>query len=279
MRELARLYDTLLFDSYGVLVNETGGLPGAAQLIGALEKEGVSYFIVTNDASRSLRSRARMFEQQGVPVAAARIINSGMLIPVYLRSNGLAGRPTVVLGSPDAVDYAREGGADLIGVERMDDAEVFILADDGGFDWRPCLRDLVSAVYRRVSDGSRCHLLLPNPDLIYPTGDREYSFGAAGLALMVEAALQRLLGDRPDLKFTQLGKPFAPILEEAQRRAGTGDMVLIGDQLETDIAGANAFGIGSVVVTTGINRLRSTGDLSALPGNLRPDFLLTSLDY
>ena len=44
-------------------------------------------------------------------------------------------------------------------------------------------------------------------------------------------------------------------------------------------AKANAFGIGSVVVTTGINRLRATGDLSALPGNLRPDFLLTSLDY
>ena len=36
------------------------------------------------------------------------------------------------------------------------------------------------------------------------------------------------------------------------RRSGTKDMVMIGDQIGTDIRGANAFGLDSVLVETGI---------------------------
>jgi ribonucleotide monophosphatase NagD (HAD superfamily) len=48
---------------------------------------------------------------------------------------------------------------------------------------------------------------------------------------------------------------------------------MIGDQLETDIAGANACGIDSALLTTGV----STDDLSLLPSALRPTWRLPSL--
>jgi HAD superfamily hydrolase (TIGR01450 family) len=277
IRELAEKYGTLLFDSYGVLVNESHGLPGALELIRWLERSDKSYFIVTNDASMSIPTRTRKFVQQGVPVPPERIINSGLLIPRYVKENGLTGAPTLVFGSPDAVDYVRQGGAKLLPLEEAESATVFVLADDGGFDWRPGMNTLLSALYRRAGAGLPVKLLLPNPDLVYPTGDRQYSFAAASLVVMVEAALERLFGPREDLTFTRLGKPFSPIFEEARRRAGGGSMVMIGDQIETDIMGANAFGIPSAIVTTGIGRLRTVGEASALPGAQRPTYLLTSI--
>ena len=57
---------------------------------------------------------------------------------------------------------------------------------------------------------------------------------------------------RPDLRFTRLGKPGPALFAEAERRAGTRDLVMLGDQLETDILGANRYGIDSVLVGGGV---------------------------
>jgi HAD superfamily hydrolase (TIGR01450 family) len=281
IRELTERYDTILFDSYGVLVDESYGLAGARELIDWLESTGKSYYIVTNDASRSIPSRAGKFIEQGVPVPQERIINSGCLIPRFFRENNLKGAPTIVFGSPDAYEYVTDGGADILPHDRLEDAAVFVLADDACYDWRSRLNDLITTLNRKVLDGQEFTLLLPNPDIIYPSGERAYSFAAAALADMIEAALIRLFGDDPAHRFTRLGKPFAPIFDEAVRRAsdaGAGkSFVIIGDQLETDIAGANAYGIPSTIVTTGINRLRTTQELAALPLESRPTYLLPNL--
>ena len=282
IRQLAERYDTFLFDSYGVLVDESYGLTGARELIDWLESTGKSYYIVTNDASRSIPSRAGKFIEQGVPVPQERIINSGCLIPRFFQENNLVGAPTVVFGSPDAYEYVANGGAEILPYKRLENATVFVLADDAGYDWRASMNDLVTTLNRKVLDGQPFTLLLPNPDIIYPSGERAYSFAAAALADMIESALVRLFGDSPAHRFTRLGKPFAPIFDEAVRRAssvGTDkSFVMIGDQLETDIAGANAYGIPSTIVTTGINRLRTPEELSALPAETRPSYLLPSLD-
>jgi HAD superfamily hydrolase (TIGR01450 family) len=281
IRQLAERYDTILLDSYGVLVDESYGLAGARELIEWLESTGKSYYIVTNDASRSIPSRAGKFIEQGVPVPRERIINSGCLIPRFFQENNLAGAPTVVFGSPDAYEYVTDGGAEILSLERLDDAMVFVLADDAGYDWRSGMNDLVTTLNRKVLDGQEFTLLLPNPDIIYPSGERAYSFAAAALADMIESALVRLFGGNPEHRFTRLGKPFAPIFDEAVRRAKQSgadkNFVMIGDQLETDIAGANAYGIPSTIVTTGINRLHSVEELSGLPAETRPVYLLPNL--
>lgn len=281
MRELAERYDTLLFDSYGVLVNESTGLPGARKLIDWLETSGKSYLIVTNDASRSIASRAGKFVEQGVPVPPERIVNSGCLIPRFFADNNLGGAPTAVFGSPDAIDYVREGGALVLPIDQMAEAQVFVLADDAGFDWRSSVNQLISVLNQKALDSQPFKLLLPNPDLVYPSGEREYSFAAAALAEMIESALTRLFGNDEEHRFTRLGKPFAPIFDEALGRIGgtveKDSVVMIGDQLETDIAGAVSYGIASAVVTTGINRLNTVEELSTLPAEHRPDYLLSSI--
>ena len=52
------------------------------------------------------------------------------------------------------------------------------------------------------------------------------------------------------------------------------DMVMIGDQLETDIRGANAFGLVCASIGTGVTDL----SIGELPHHLKPTYLLRSLE-
>ena len=72
------------------------------------------------------------------------------------------------------------------------------------------------------------------------------------IALVLEAALRSRCPADAKLKFDRLGKPNAAIFEEAVRISGTSHMVMIGDQLDTDIRGANAFGLDSALFLTGM---------------------------
>jgi ribonucleotide monophosphatase NagD (HAD superfamily) len=114
--------------------------------------------------------------------------------------------------------------------------------------------------------------VLPNPDLIYPSGEG-FGIAAGSVALMFEGALGLRYPDRTDLRFARLGKPHAAMFAEALRRSGTRNMVMVGDQLEADIGGAQAFGLDSVLVGTGV----STAAFDAGLARLQPTYLMPSL--
>ena len=89
---------------------------------------------------------------------------------------------------------------------------------------------------------------------------------------MLESALGARYPMRSELRFTRLGKPHPAIFSEALRRSGTRNMVMVGDQLETDIKGAARFGIDSAWITSGV-----TAD-EALTLDVRPTFRLLTLE-
>lgn len=130
-----------------------------------------------------------------------------------------------------------------------------------------------SAICRAVDAGRRVHLILPNPDLIYPKGGRSFGFGAGSVAGMFEAALALRYPQATSLYFVRLGKPEAGVFQEAFSRSHTRSMVMIGDQLETDIRGALSFGIHAAWIETGV----TAKGLQAVPADLQPTYQLTSL--
>jgi 4-nitrophenyl phosphatase len=98
-------------------------------------------------------------------------------------------------------------------------------------------------------------LVLPNPDLVYPKGPGELGFTAGTMALMLEAALERRFPGA-NLRFDHLGKPEPHLFRAGAARLDLAidDVVMIGDQLETDIAGANAAGCASALLHGDISR-------------------------
>ncbi|HIF72811.1 MAG TPA: haloacid dehalogenase [Dehalococcoidia bacterium] len=274
---LIERYDALFFDSFGVLVDGVDALPGAVDLIDRMNAEAVEYFVVTNDASASLAGQIKTFTRQGLAVPVERIVNSGGLITGYFEQNDLQGTLTLVLGTQYAKDYTTAAGARLVELDGETEPNVVVVGHSGPHDWESTLESLLSLFSRRYTQDNPVRLVLPNPDFIYPNGPGMYGFGAAAFVDLLEQALTRLHGTHESLVASKLGKPYSPIFTEAVKRAGSENVVMIGDQLETDILGANRAGIDSAVVTTGINRRTTADEFDEVADDLTPRYILASL--
>ena len=247
----------VLLDIYGVMLDASAPLPGARELLVELSRRQMPYAFVSNDASRSTATYTEKFAALGLPVdhARAHVITSGSLIPGYFAANGLAGARTCVLGTPDSVAFVREGGGELVPLSRGMEIDVLAVCDDSGFEFLSGLEWALSACVRAVSAGRRPRLLLPNPDLLYPKGGGEIGFTAGAMALLIEAGLARRF-PRERLVFDRLGKPEPHLFRAAADALGIGveRLVMIGDQIETDIAGAAAAGVPSALLAGAISR-------------------------
>ena len=269
-RELADRYSAILFDAYGVLAGSNSVEPEAPAAVELLHTLNKPYFVLTNDSSALAETRAASYESLGLPIEESRIITSGSLLTGYFAEHDLAGSRCVVLGPPDSLRYVEVAGGCVVPYE--DDFDALVIGDQSGFPFLEAADTVLSALFRKIDAGESVSLILPNPDLIYPEGDG-FGFASGSVALIFESALALRYPDRSDLRFTRLGKPHPAIYREAYSRSATMDMVMIGDQIETDIKGANDFGIASALISTGV----SGYDVSQLPESERPDYLIESL--
>ena len=264
-------YDGVLLDAFGVLIDGGGALHGAAALLAELERRGRPYAVVSNDASRLPQTFARRFAALGLAVPADRFVTSGTLVPEYFRDRGLAGARTCVLGTEDACELVRQGGGVVVGLAPGMEIDVVAICDDGGTEFLEGMELALSAIVRAVEAGRRPALVVPNPDLVYPKGDGELGFTAGAMAVLLEIALARCLPNVP-LEFDRLGKPAPGLFVAASRRLGIAParLVMIGDQLETDIAGARAAGIDAALLA-GISRWDPSSPVA-------PSYLLATIE-
>jgi len=271
-RELVAAYDVVLLDAYGVLLDADGPLPGARDLLADLRAAGREFYILTNDASRTVPETEAAYRRKGLDIPAARIVTSGSLLPGYFARHALAGCRCAVLGPEGSRQNVAAAGGVPVDVTADADADVLVVCDETGYPFLETVDAALSLVWRALDLRREIHLLLPNPDLIFPKGGGRYGLTAGSIALCLEAAL-RLRHDVPAAPaFRRLGKPHSEMFAEAARRAGGGRMVMIGDQLETDIRGAIDFGIDAALVGSGVTR---PDDPRAWP--VRPTFWLPSL--
>ena len=270
LEDLIERHSVILFDAYGVLANSDLVIPGAREAIDHLNEVGKQYFVLTNDASALPETRATRYETLGLSIDSGRIITSGSLLKGHFREHSLEGMRCVTLGPDDSARYVEIAGGVVVSSD--DDFDAVVIGDQSGFPLLETGTTILTGLFRLIDEDRPPRLILPNPDLIYPSGEG-FAFASGTVAQMFEGALALRYPDRPELRFTRLGKPHAAIYEEAYRRSGTMDMVMIGDTPDTDIRGANNFGIASALIGTGV----STQDISKLPTDDVPTFVMRSL--
>ena len=270
-------YDAVFFDAYGVLVDGIDALPNAEQLVNIMNASAMNYFIVTNDASKSIESLSNKFQSQGMRIPVERIVNSGSLISGYYRDEDLVGRPTLVLGTKDSRTYVSGSYAKILSLDSNSEPDVILFTHSSPYDWESTLKHLLNLVSKRFKQKTPVRMVLPNTDFIYQDGKADFGMGAAAFVETLEEALMRLHGKHEVLRAAKLGKPHPPIFTEAILRAGSNNAIMIGDQLETDILGANNVGLDSAVVTTGINKRSNPKEFKDMPDDLTPRYILTSL--
>jgi ribonucleotide monophosphatase NagD (HAD superfamily) len=276
INDLFERHQVFLIDAYGVLVTSSGPLPGARDFIERLKLEKREYFILTNDASRLPESSASFYASCGIDIPVERIISAGMAIGDAFSKHNLFTPRAAVLGTEDSHEIVRRAGARLSPVTSSGEYDAVIIADDSGFDLLPSINDLLSSIYRQVTrTGQAPLMLLPNADLLYPRGPDEFGFTSGSIGRLIELGLDRVLPDHR-LRFKTLGKPELSLFSMALKlaRCTPHQAVMLGDQLTTDVLGANRAGIPSALVGTGITRLPLPLNL---PQELTPTYVLPAI--
>lgn len=264
-------HDLLLFDAYGVLLAAGEALPGAGELLKHLEHEGRDWFVVTNDASRHPDTLVRFYAGLGLSVPKERVLSSGALLPSYFSEVGLTGARCVVLGPEDSLRLVREAGGEVCGPDDDGPVDAILVCDEAGYPLPDFLDEVISRAFAELDRGRKLALVLPNPDMLYPKGQGRFGIAAGSIALVLEHALERRYREAAP-HFVRLGKPERALFDEAVRRTGSERPVMLGDQLDTDVLGANTAGVASALVETGLGRYQE-----GLPDSLTPTYLVSAL--
>ncbi|MER9801686.1 HAD-IA family hydrolase [Mesorhizobium sp. M0142] len=255
---LADCYDAILFDATGVLVSENDALPGAAEILARLNMSGQPYYIVTNISSGSEETIFARLRSAGLPVPAVdRIVSAGGVARHRVLEELAAGRIVSYVGSAHAAHDIFGEHPNLHCADRAETFDTLVVLDDEGFNFKRAADHILSTFRRRlIETGEMPRMIAANADIIYPGKNGTLVFGPNIIGPMLQAGLAPF--GAPPISVEIMGKPGRAIFEECIARAGTNHLLMVGDQVDTDIKGAKAAGLDALLVTTGLN---SCGEL------------------
>lgn len=237
---LSTAFDAWLLDLDGVVYRGPLAVAHAVDTIVAARAVGVSVVFVTNNANRLPETVADQLVALGVPAAGADVMTSALAAAAMLERELPAGAKVLAVGGPGLRSALTDVGFEL--VDRADAQPVAVVQ---GFAPTVGWADLAEAGYA-ISAGAR--FVATNLDLTIPT-ERGVAPGNGSLVDVVA----RTTGTRP----ASAGKPEPEIFRQAARRAGASRPLMVGDRLDTDLAGAAAAGIPGILVLTGVDDARS----------------------
>jgi HAD superfamily hydrolase (TIGR01458 family) len=247
----------LLIDLDGVIYQDDEVVPGAAEAVAWMRRQGIAHAFVTNTSSASRDSLLDKLARFGVPIAAERVFT-----PALVAAQWLLQRPR---HQPAALFMPASARADLAAVRALDDD-----AESGAGS--VVIGDLGSAwSFAHLNRAFR--LLVANADApLLSLGATRYWRAADGLRLDVGpfvAALECAIGRRAVV----VGKPAREFYELAVRalHCAPAQAIMIGDDIAVDVAGAQQAGLRGILVRTGKFR---PADLA---GDTRPDGVLGSI--
>ncbi|MFM1964497.1 MAG: hypothetical protein RL134_222 [Actinomycetota bacterium] len=254
---LATLYDVALLDLDGVVYIGEFAVPGAAEALAEARHSGMRLAFVTNNAGRPPEDVAEHLSALGIPAATDEVVTSAQAGAEVLARDLPPGAPVLAVGGPGvALALSRAG---LVPVRASDAHAQLARAVLQGFGRDVAWTDLAAAALA-VQRGARW--VLTNPDITLPVpGGR--APGNGSLARAVEVAA----GRPPD---DIAGKPHPALMHASLARVDARTPLVVGDRLDTDIAGAQCTGIPSLLVLTGITDVATL--LRAAPDE-RPDFV------
>ncbi len=255
---LCTVYDLAMLDLDGVVYVGVEAVPGAAERIASARTAGMRVAFITNNASRPPEKVAAHLTALGVPAQAEDVVTSAQAACRLLVDRLGPGARVALLGGAGLEVALQEVGLVPVGIA---DPEARALVSGYGPDvmWRDVMRAAV-----RIRDG--LWWVASNTDYTIPT-----AYGVAPGHGMQVQSLTAFSGVQPVVA----GKPARPLLDETVRRVGGRRPLMVGDRLDTDIEGAAAVGIDSLLVLTGVTRL---AELVAATPPERPTYLAVELD-
>ena len=254
---LLDIYDALLLDLDGTVYRGGEPVPGAEYAVSAARENGVAVRFVTNNASRAPGEVSAHLTEMGIAADPAEVSTSGQAGAAVLAGRLAPGDEVLVIGSDALADEVVKVGLTVV---RLAGPKVRAVLQ--GLSPKTAWADLAEAC---VAIRGGALWVACNVDRTLPT-DRGLLPGNGSLVHALRVAT--------DQEPVVAGKPATPLMAESIRSADATRPLVVGDRLDTDIEGAVAAGLDSLLVLTGV---ATPADVLAARPNERPTYISADL--
>jgi 4-nitrophenyl phosphatase len=225
----------LIIDMDGVLWRGESPMPALQKFFAFLRRRDIGFMLATNNAKRTPEQYVAKLAGFGVDVPREQVLTSALAAAAYLATIAPPGTRVYPIGDD--------------GVLRALEAHGFALTDEGAeyvvVGWDPNLtwKKLATATLLLHTGAG---FIGTNPDVNFPSEHGPLPGNGAQLA-----ALEAASGVKPIV----VGKPEPWMYRQAMRRMGAHPetTAVVGDRLNTDIAGGVRAGVATVLVLSGIS--------------------------
>jgi HAD superfamily hydrolase (TIGR01458 family) len=264
----------LLLDLDGVIVRAGEAVPGSVEAIRRLEQRRIPYRIVTNTSLVSRASLSRWAAKLGNEIPPERFQSALSASAAYAR-RAFVGEPLYVLASDDArteFEGQRLLTHDEAGVPDARAAAVIV-----GDSPEELTYENLNRAFRLVRNGARLIGMHRNPWWLTPDGPTMDS-GAYVTALEFAASARASVIGKPSATFFSLAVDGLrqDVRGPGEPRLRRHEIVMVGDDIRTDVLAAQRAGLRGVFVLSGkhslddLEHLRSEGRRTRLPDAVAP---------
>ncbi len=231
----------LILDMDGVLWRDAEPIGDLPRIFAHLQERGIAVILATNNSTRTVEQYQQKLAGLGVQVQPWQVVTSSHAVAELVASQLPQGAPVFVIGESGVLEAVAGKGLVVLPLEQAKDAEAVIFGID-----RKISFEKMSEANLLIRAGKP--FFATNPDKTFPTPRGEIPGAGAWLATLITGS-----GVEP----TFAGKPHPFMLEMALQRLGTPRQStwVVGDRLETDIAGGQAIGCPVALVLSGVSTL------------------------
>jgi HAD superfamily hydrolase (TIGR01458 family) len=219
-----------LIDLDGVIFNDSVVIEGAREAIGWLQEMEIPFRFLTNTTMKSRDSLCKKLKSFGIEVKNDQIFSAVSAAIAYIKKSGK--QKCHLLLRDDAAGEFHD--FDL----RSENPDFIVVGDLG----EKINFETLHFAFKKLLSGAQLIALQKNR---YWISDRGYTMDAGAIVAMLEYASGK--------KAQVVGKPAAHFyaLALADMHLKPEEVVMIGDDLETDVSGAQRMDIRAVLVKTG----------------------------
>ena len=237
---LAQAHDVALLDLDGVVYAGPAAVPHAVAALTAASQAGMRLAYVTNNASRVPSAVAEHLRQLGLPAEAADVVTSAQAGAGVVAALVPPGALVLTVGGQGLAAALAERGLAAT-TSAADDPAAVLQGYDPELAW-PLLAEGAYALARGIP------WVATNTDLTIPTA-RGIAPGNGTFVAMLATTTGRVP--------VVAGKPEPPLMQESLERTGARRALVVGDRLDTDIAGGDRCGLTTLLVLTGVTDLEA----------------------
>jgi 4-nitrophenyl phosphatase len=237
---------SLILDMDGVLWKADAPIGNLTAVFDLIHVRGLKVAFATNNGTRTPEQYVERLAGFGVTVEPWQVVTSSLGVAHLLSQKFPTGGPIFAIGEEGVMHALHEKDFELLSVEEAEKAQAVVMGIDRDITFaKMCEAALL--VRRGVP------FYATNPDKTFPTPRGEIPGAGAWISVIVTAT-----GIEP----IYAGKPAPYLLELARVRLGTTkeETLVVGDRLETDIAGGQVAGCPVALVLSGVST-REQGEM------------------